>query len=344
MRKEPTLTEADSARPRASLPVKPLAQAELRIVGILAGVSLESVWGILSHCQVLEPEAGQVLISPDQTERTLYFLLAGRLRVYLDPPIEGPSLRDTSPGRQVSTAELSPGQAVGEISVLEARPATAYVVTTVRSRVLAVSEAIFWRLIQASHEFSINLLLLLAHRMRENNRQLSDSLAQRRVLEREVTTDALTGLFNRRWLDQRLPRFVDRHRRNGEPLSVLMLDVDHFKRVNDVHGHAVGDAVLVFVARTLLAGLRPTDMCARYGGEEIAVILPGTDLVGALVAAERVRRAIEAPRDPNAPKIAVTASIGAATLAAHEDAGELLQRADEKLYRAKSNGRNRTES
>jgi diguanylate cyclase (GGDEF)-like protein len=329
-----------SGRPATSQ----LEPNELRGVAILQGVALESVWGILSHCPVYEVDAERVVISPDDLERTLYIVLHGTLRVYLEPPgarTSSPPFAGQPTGLlSASVAELMPGETVGELSVLQARPATAHVVTATPARLLAISEAIFWRLVQASHEFAINLLVQLAQRMGEHSRQLSESVAQRRMLEREVTTDALTGLFNRRWLDQRLSRFVERHRRNGTSLSVLMLDVDHFKRVNDEYGHAAGDAVLVQVARTLLACLRPTDMSARYGGEELAVILPDTDLGGAMVAAERLRKAIAALVPEHDPTRKITVSIGVATFTQEDTAQTLLARADGLLYRAKDRGRN----
>jgi diguanylate cyclase (GGDEF)-like protein len=316
---------------------------ELRGVTILQGVALESVWGILSHCPVHEFEAERLVLSPDDAERTLYVVLRGTLRVYLEPPgarTSHPPFGAPTGTLSASTAELMPGETVGELSVLQARSANTYVVAATKARLLAISDAIFWRLVQASHEFAINLLVQLAQQMRENDRQLSESVAQRRMLEREVTTDALTGLFNRRWLDQRLARFVERHRRNGTSLSVLMLDVDHFKRVNDEFGHATGDAVLVQVARTLLACLRPTDMSARYGGEEIAVILPDTDLGGAMVAGERLRKAIAALKPEHDPTRKITVSIGVATFTQDDTAQTLLARADGLLYRAKDRGRN----
>jgi diguanylate cyclase (GGDEF)-like protein len=315
---------------------------ELRGVTILQGVSLESVWGILSHCPVHEVEAERIVVSPDDVERTLYVVLRGTLRVHHEAP--GSRVSQLPFGQAVgpsaSIVELMPGETVGELSVLKARPSVAHVVTATPARLLAISEAIFWRLVQASHEFAINLLVQLAQRMGENSRQLSESVAQRRILEREVTTDALTGLFNRRWLDQRLARFVERHRRNGTSLSVLMIDVDHFKRVNDEFGHAAGDALLVQVARTLLSCLRPTDMSARYGGEEIAVILPDTDLGGAMVAGERLRKAIAALKPEHDPTRKVTVSIGVATFTQDDTAQTLLARADGLLYRAKDRGRN----
>ena len=165
--------------------------------------------------------------------------------------------------------------------------------------------------------------------------------------EREALADSLTGAHNRRWLNERLPRFVARHRRDETPLSVMVLDVDHFKRINDVFGHAAGDHVLRLMADTLHAALRPGDFVARFGGEEFVVILPGTPLFGAAAAAERVRARIanasfaneEAPALPP-----VQVSIGISDLQAEDTAATLLSRADAALYRAKQNGRNRVES
>jgi diguanylate cyclase (GGDEF)-like protein len=238
---------------------------------------------------------------------------------------------------------IKAGQAVGEISVIEGRPAIAYVLTAERARLLAIDEDSFWRLVNASHAFSVNLITLLAQRMRANNQQLSVSVERSRSLEREANTDALTGLLNRRWLEAGLPRFVARHTHARKPLSVLMLDIDHFKGFNDRHGHATGDAVLVLVAQTTLKCLRPTDLAVRHGGEEMLVILPEPPLEGARVAAERVRAAVYSSKLPGL-EANVSVSIGAAALGEGEAGGDLIKRADARLYLAKERGRNRVET
>jgi len=168
--------------------------------------------------------------------------------------------------------------------------------------------------------------------------------AEERVREMAIT-DELTGLRNRRHILQRLAEEASRSRRNGRPLSVAIFDVDHFKRVNDEHGHDAGDAVLRAVAAMAVRALRASDLVARYGGEEFLVLLPETDAVGASVIAERVRAWIEAMRvDHDLIALAVTASFGLATLdptsAGNGGEQELVTRADAALYRAKASGRN----
>jgi diguanylate cyclase (GGDEF)-like protein len=150
--------------------------------------------------------------------------------------------------------------------------------------------------------------------------------------------DGLTGVANRRTFDARLAAEADRSVRSGRPLSVVLFDVDHFKRLNDLHGHQAGDEALQRVAATLSAGVRSIDLVARYGGEEFVVILPDTDLATAGQTAERLRRAVEAlPTEPR-----VTASLGVAALPRSAlDPTGVVAAADEALYEAKQGGRNR---
>lgn len=164
--------------------------------------------------------------------------------------------------------------------------------------------------------------------------------AQARELQALSSTDPLTGALNRRSCDRILAEELPRVRRYGRPLSVLLLDIDHFKRINDEHGHSVGDAVLRDVAARMRAILRASDSLVRWGGEEFLVILPETDLAGACVAAERIRRAIAA--EPAAAGVVATVSVGAAELRPGDGGHDaLIRRADHYLYEAKRSGRNR---
>jgi two-component system cell cycle response regulator len=162
-------------------------------------------------------------------------------------------------------------------------------------------------------------------------------------METMATTDGLTGLTNHRTFQDRLVQLLDRAERTQQPASLLLCDVDHFKRVNDTYGHPVGDEVLRQVARVLQRSVRKIDIPARYGGEEFAVVLEATGTEGAMHLAERIRRDVAAMViDSDKGQFHVTMSIGIASFP--DDARErslLIERADASLYFAKENGRNR---
>jgi diguanylate cyclase (GGDEF)-like protein len=174
---------------------------------------------------------------------------------------------------------------------------------------------------------------------------LAEVEAARRLLREAAIRDGLTNLYNRRFLAARIHDEVARARRESQPLSVIMIDIDHFKRINDLWGHAAGDEVLQRVADTLIWYVRPDDLSARFGGEEFVALLPGTDVAQAEEIAERIRAAIEKLHIPAfgaVPAPHVTASLGVARLeSAPDDVDELLRRADDAMYEAKDLGRNR---
>ena len=177
---------------------------------------------------------------------------------------------------------------------------------------------------------------------------LQDELRKSNELLLELSnTDHLTRLYNRRHLMETLDREFKRALREGGFFSMMMIDIDHFKMVNDTYGHQEGDAVLVAVANVVRKELRPYDYAARYGGEEFAVLLPATNLAGSIQAAERVRKGVESMTfGDKLQNLVVTVSLGIATYPSSQvyciDA--LITEADDALYRAKANGRNRIES
>jgi len=190
--------------------------------------------------------------------------------------------------------------------------------------------------------------LATAHRVLQLEQALRQSLEEALQLS---TTDSLTHLYNRGFLDERLPIEVKRAFRYDRPLSVIFSDIDHFKFINDTYGHQAGDEVLKSVAGRIRENVREeVDWLARYGGEEFVVILPETDIDGAMIVANRLKHAVAgAPVVVDAEKIDVTASFGAASFSpkGRPDPGklalELLGRADSCMYAAKERGRNRCE-
>jgi len=173
--------------------------------------------------------------------------------------------------------------------------------------------------------------------LEQTTRELKEALVK---LSELALTDSLTGAANRRMLEEVLDREARRGARLNFPLSAILLDLDHFKDVNDSFGHATGDAVLVAVTRALSGSVRAYDLVARYGGEEFVVLLPQADLRQGVAVAERLRRALASTEVEGCP-YAVTASFGVACLMPGESTKQLLPRADRALYLAKSTGRDR---
>jgi diguanylate cyclase (GGDEF)-like protein len=165
--------------------------------------------------------------------------------------------------------------------------------------------------------------------------------AQAATLEELATTDVLTGTFNRRKFNELILAEIERVRRYGHPLSLLVVDIDHFKRTNDAHGHEAGDEVLIVLAGLIRAGIRATDSLARWGGEEFVVLSPEVSVEEAAGLAERLRSAAGTYKYSFVGR--VTASIGVAQHRVGETPDELFARADEALYRAKEGGRDRVE-
>lgn len=176
-------------------------------------------------------------------------------------------------------------------------------------------------------------------------RDVSDHREATQALRKSVSCDHLTGLANRRTFFEGAELELQRWRRAPHPLSVVMIDADHFKRINDVHGHAAGDAVLRHLAAGLSAVFRGVDVVARLGGEEFVALLPGTTVEGAEAVASRLCRSIAAQCvEVDGTPIPYTISVGVATMEAGVDGiNSLLQRADTAMYAAKANGRNRVE-
>jgi diguanylate cyclase len=199
-------------------------------------------------------------------------------------------------------------------------------------------------------------LLTETLRMQDANRQLEVKLQASREdiqqlqrdlddVRREATLDPLTKIFNRKHFDEGLQRAVSDARSGSVPLSLMLLDIDSFKNFNDTWGHQTGDQVLRLVAMTLKSNIKGKDIAARYGGEEFAAILPETDLEGAVILADNIRRAVQAKellkRSTNEKLGRITASFGVASFRKGDTPSSLIERADRCLYAAKRGGRNK---
>lgn len=288
---------------------------------------------LVHHCRLQQYAAGAVLLTPQQPTDQVFLILDGEVEVYMGH----------ASGQALAT--LGAGQCVGEMSVIEEDVApSAHVVALTACLVIAVDGAALRSLLEDSRVFARNLLRLLARRLRHDNLLVHQSREQQALSEQYARRDPLTALFNRRWLDETLPGLLRQHRAQARRISLLMLDIDHFKRYNDSAGHIAGDQALLAVANIIREQIRDDDQAARFGGEEFLIVLPDTGLKDAQPIAERLRQSVEqASIEDNTgnPLPPVTLSIGLAEWAPFETTEQLIARADAALYQAKHTGRNR---
>lgn len=297
---------------------------------LFAGVDFAAVGAPIAGCPLVEVEPGATVLKEGDSNRTVYQIVKGRVRVAL-AGFDGLPL-----------FTLEDGACFGELSILSRFDVSANVVALEHTTLLAMPDDLLWRLIHGSHRFSVNMLEVLSGRLRLTNERLRDSLHAQSRYARAARLDPLTGLYNRRWLDELLLREFRRCSADGQPLSLMMIDIDLFKQVNDGFGHLVGDEVLRIVASRLGNRVGARGVVARFGGEEFAVLLADMPLAAAQALAEDFRAAMTAnPVATSIGPLTVTVSIGLAERADCATARCVIERADTALYEAKHDGRNR---
>ncbi len=298
-------------------------------------IDLNRADGHLDQLREMRLSDGEVLFVPNEHNDAMYLILEGRLQVHLESP-------DSTP-----ITVLEAGDSVGELSVIDSLETSAYVTAQGECRLAVMDQVTLWTLINDIEGFARNLLYVVSRRVRHDNERMVVTRQRQRQWEHYATVDALTGLHNRRWLNETFGRQLERSRRSDSPLALIMLDVDHFKAYNDTEGHVAGDTALMALATVLRSQLRPTDHAARFGGEEFSVLLPQTDRLGAVLVAERLRAAVSEMTirtDEGLDLPRITISLGLTELRQEDTVQTMLERSDQALYQAKEAGRNRVAS
>ena len=317
---------------KKSYPEETASLEDLQDLFLFRHVSSESVEGVLDQCRIMTLDKDETLLAQGEKNHRIFHLLTGKMKICLDD-------RESEP-----IAVVAPGEIVGEMSVIDHKEVSAFVVAEEPCRLLVMEERSFWGLIEVSHAAACNLLTILAHRLRNSNSLVSDRTHLFRDFSLFGNVDALTGLQNRHWLDRMFGRIMTRCRMEKKPLSIIMTDIDEFKKINDGWGHFVGDSVIHGVAQVIVDHCRPTQPVTRYGGDEFVIILPGLELSRAKIVAERLRTAVmeaTASFDVSPPLNLLSISLGVAEAGAGDTPETLQARADVALYRAKNGGRNR---
>ncbi len=306
--------------------VEELAQTEL-----FEGVPDSILEVIQSNNKAIELHEGEVLLSPEQENHHIYLLLSGTLGLHFGS-INSPEIRI-----------LKPGVTVGEISIIDFCMPSAFVVARETCRVFPIHRELIQQFVSDANPVVRNLLKVLTNWIRVNTEYMDSNNSKIGELTTHASTDALTGLYNRRWLDNAIVHFLDEAIETGKSLCLLMIDVDQFKRYNDTFGHSAGDQALTALGYTLKNAIRPQDFASRFGGEEFLILLPHTTIAESTFVAERIRHTIESKpitTSDGAALPGVTVSIGLA-VSNHESTPQILiDCADAKLYEAKQDGRN----
>ena len=298
---------------------------------LFTDVAPDDIGDLLGRCKRRDLVAGELLLSPGSSNENVYVVLAGTLNVHVGSSSTKP------------LASMQAGSCVGEMSIIESRDPSAWVIAAEPSHVLVIHQTVLWQMVDASHEFAKNLLVVMSERVRSHNRVIADSYGELKKIQEHATTDALTGLGNRHSMQAVFPRKISDCQAAGDPVALIMIDVDNFKTFNDHFGHIAGDRALVAVARILRQKFRPGDIIVRYGGDEFAVLLPGVDRQAASDVAERVRSAVCGTTGDGSDsliQVPLRISMGVAELETDGDLDLLIRSADAALYRAKRAGRN----
>ncbi len=300
-------------------------------IELFKSISFSEIESCLNNCKDKLLKRNEVLLSPEEENAHIYILLSGHLSIHLNSPDEPP------------LNLLQPGECVGEMSIIDRLEPSAYVVAKDTCAVLLLPQEVLWDMINATPIVAKNLLCVLSSRLRYEHEMLSNSVKQQKHLLHEASVDSLTGIHNRRWFDDSIRDKIQQYQTLEESMSILLIDIDHFKIFNDEFGHQSGDQVICKVADVLKKNLRKRDLLARFGGDEFIVALLGTETQGAMEVARRIKAeakllSVQYDNHKNLPSISVT--IGVTTMKPDDNFQILFERADKALYEAKNRGRN----
>lgn len=299
---------------------------------LFLGVSHRDIIAVLRKSKLVTLEKGDILLKRGEYNNNFYLILSGRLNIQMTE-------------RSNPFALAGQSECVGEMSTLGDGFASAFVVAATECKLVAISQAAIWELIDTSHQAALNILRILSHRFSFNSRALSEPADQLGGYEEPSMVDELTGLYNRKWMNDKLERYLQRGMTNNQPGCLVMLEMDKHQQFTEEFGSLGADLALRSIAHTMLTCLRPDDQAGHYMGPKFSIFLPNTDsLHDAGIAAERLRIAVNSapivlPSGDSLPSISV--SLGVSQARPNDRLSTLLERTMNALQQAQSAGGNR---
>jgi diguanylate cyclase (GGDEF)-like protein len=308
----------------------------IEIFSLLAPGEIDSIGPLFRSRRV---GAGEILFREGDEGSEMFIVRSGAVATSLNLP----------DGTERQIAMFREGNFFGEMSIFEKAARSATCTGAEDSTLICLHEDDFYRMIDeypgVATKIMFRMLNITAQRLRDTGEFLSDMVHWGEAARRRAITDELTGAYNRRFLDEAMPGNLERARVAGNPLSIVMVDLDYFREINENYGHETGDRCIVEVVRVFNRVLRESDILARFGGDEFTILMPEVPSGAALEMAERAREQVaqlDFLRQFNGKVTGITLSMGVASYP--EDGDEALalkQAADRALYRAKESGRNR---
>ncbi len=316
-----------------------IAPAFLERVGVFSLLSRDDVERVTAHLAMVELAEGQTLFREGEAGNELYILAEGKVAISIRLP----------DGTEQQIAQFAPGDFFGEMSIFDNAPRSATCQALSRSVVFSLSKDAFTDIIAQHPRIALKLMYRMLNvttqRLRDTSQFVSEMVLWGESARKRAITDELTGVYNRRFLEDSLGGYVSEAGEKGTPLSLVMVDLDHFRDINEQYGHAKGDETIRSASAIFRSLLQDKGVIARYGGDEFVIILPH---MGSTEAAELLTRVcqevarLEILKDLKGSITRVTSSMGVASFPEHAtDLSSLRAAADAALYRAKEGGRNR---